>query len=205
MNDHYRKLINFVYEKIKHIKEPNILEFGVREGVSTKMFIKLCEAHLGNLYSIDTKDCKSVSKSKRWNFIQSRDDNFDFIKNKIPEKFDIIFLDTLHEAQHVKKIFYYYYKFLKTDGFFFIDDTSWLPYVKKSYRDGVYAEINNQETFEILLKIYFANYQNFDLEFSFVSSGFALAIKLNNNELNSPKKIPSRKLGVKNLMWKILK
>ena len=118
MNDHYRKLINFVYEKIKHIKEPNILEFGVREGVSTKMFIELCEARLGNLYSIDTKDCKSVSKSKRWNFIQSRDDNFDFIKNKIPEKFDIIFLDTLHEAQHVKKIFYYYYKFLKTEGIF---------------------------------------------------------------------------------------
>ena len=205
MNDHYRKLKNFVYEKIKHIKEPTILELGVREGVSTKMFIELCEAHLGNLYSIDIKDCKSVSKSKRWNFIQSRDDNFDFIKNKIPEKFDIIFLDTLHEAQHVKKIFYYYYKFLKTDGFFFIDDTSWLPYVKKNYRDGVYAEINNQETFEILLKIYFANYHNFDLEFSFVSSGFALAKKLNNNELSSPRKIPSRKLGVKNLMWKILK
>ena len=205
MNDHYRKLINFVYEKIKHIEEPTILEFGVREGASTKMFIELCEAHSGNLYSIDVNNCESVSKSKRWNFIQSRDDNFDLIKNKIPEKFDIIFLDTLHEAQHVKKIFYYYYKFLKTDGFFFIDDTSWLPYVKKSYRDGVYAEINNQETFEILLKIYFANYLNFDLEFSFVSSGFALAKKLNNNELNSPRKIPSRKLGVKNLMWKILK
>ena len=205
MNDHYRKLINFVYEKIKHIKEPTILEFGVREGVSTKMFIELCEARLGNLYSIDTKDCKSVSKNKRWNFIQSRDDNFDFIKNKIPEKFDIIFLDTLHEAQHVKKIFYYYYKFLKTDGFFFIDDTSWLPYVKKNYRDLVYGEINNQETFEILLKIYFANCNNFDLEFSFVSTGFALAKKLNNNELNSPRKIPSRKLGVKNLLWKILK
>ena len=205
MEDHYRKPINFVYEKIKHIKEPAILEFGVRAGASTKMFIKLCEAHLGNLYSIDTKDCKSVSKSKRWNFIQSRDDNFDFLKNKIPEKFDIIFLDTLHEAQHVKKIFYYYYKFLKTDGFFFIDDTSWLPYVKKSYRDGVYAEINNQETFEILLKIYFTNYHNFDLEFSFVSSGFALAKKLNNNELKPPRKIPSRKLGIKNLMWKILK
>ena len=205
MNDHYRKLINFVYEKIKHIKEPSILEFGVREGVSTKMFIELCEAHSGNLYSIDARDCKSVSKSEKWNFIQSKDDNFDFIKNKIPEKFDIIFLDTLHEAKHVKKIFYYYYKFLKTDGFFFIDDTSWLPYVKKNYRDGVYAEINNQETFEILLKIYFANYHNFDLEFSFVSSGFALAKKLNNNELNSPRKIPSRKLGVKNLMWKILK
>lgn len=205
MKDHDRKLKNFVYEKIKDIKEPNILEFGVRDGISTKMFIELCESQSGSLYSVDKNNYGSVIKSKRWNFIQSRDDNFDFIKNKIPEKFDIIFLDTLHEAQHVKKIFYYYYKFLKTDGFFFIDDTSWLPYVKKNYRDGVYAEINNQETFEILLKIYFANYHNFDLEFSFVSSGFALAKKLNNNELNSPRKIPSRKLGVKNLMWKILK
>ncbi len=205
MNDHYRKLMNFVYQKIKHIKEPTILEFGVREGVSTKMLIELCETHSENLYSIDARDCKSVSKSKRWNFIQSRDDNFEFLKNKIPKKFDIIFLDTLHEAQHVKKIFYYYYKFLKTDGFFFIDDTSWLPYVKKNYRDRFYAEINNQETFEILLKIYFANHHNFDLEFSFVSSGFALAKRLNNNELNSPKKIPSRKLGIKNLVRKILK
>ena len=129
----------------------------------------------------------------------------DFLKNKIPEKFDIIFLDTLHEAQHVKKIFCYYYKFLKTNGFFFIDDTSWLPYVKNNYRDRFYAEINNQETFKILLEIYFSNYHNFDLEFSFVSSGFALAKKLNNNELNSPKKIPSRKLGVKNFMRKILR
>jgi len=57
----------------------------------------------------------------------------------------------------------------------------------------------------MLLKIYFANYHNFDLEFSFVSSGIALAKKLNNDELNSPKKIPSRKLGVKNLARKILK
>jgi len=205
MSDHYRKLINFVYEKIKHIKEPSILELGVREGVSTKMFIELCEKHSGNLYSIDINDCKSVSNSKRWNFIQARDDNFASLKNKIPEKFDIIFLDTLHEAQHVKKIFYYYYKFLKSDGFFFIDDTSWLPYVKKNYRDRFYAEINNQETFEMLLKIYFSNYQNFDLEFSFVSSGFALAKKLNSNELKPPKKIPSRKLGIKNLARKILK
>jgi predicted O-methyltransferase YrrM len=204
MKGHYRKPMNFVYEKIKHIKEPTILEFGVKGGVSTKMFIELCEARSGNLYSIDANNCESVSKSKRWNFIQSRDDNFDFIKNKTPEKFDVIFLDTLHEAQHVKKIFYYYYKFLKTDGFFFIDDTSWLPYVKKNYRDRFYSEINNQETFEMLLKIYFANYHNFDLEFSFVSSGIALAKKLNNDELNSPKKIPSRKLGVKNLARKIL-
>ena len=80
-----------------------------------------------------------------------------------------------------------------------------MPYAKNNYRDRFYAEINNRETFEILLKIYFSNYKNFDLEFSFVSSGFALTKKLNNNELNYPKKIPSRKLGIKNLARKILR
>ena len=88
---------------------------------------------------------------------------------------------------------------------FIVDDISWIPYLKNNNFNNFFCEINNKETFEILLKIYFANYHNFDLEFSFVSSGFALAKKLNNNELNSPRKIPSRKLGVKNLMWKILK
>ena len=53
MKDHDQKLKNFVYEKIKDIKEPNILEFGVRDGISTKMFIELCESQSGSLYSVD--------------------------------------------------------------------------------------------------------------------------------------------------------
>ena len=205
MKDHDRKLKNFVYEKIKDIKEPNILEFGVRDGISTKMFIELCESQSGSLYSVDKNNYGSVIKSKRWNFIQSRDDDFDFLKKKLPDNFDIIFLDTLHEANHIEKIFYYYYKSLKIDGLFFIDDISWLPYIKNNYRDRFYCEINNKETFELLLKIYFANYHNFDLEFSFVSSGFALARKLNNNQLNLPKKIPSRIWGIKNILRKIIR
>ncbi len=91
MKGHYRKPMNFVYEKIKHIREPTILEFGVRGGVSTKMFIELCEARSGNLYSIDANNCESVSKSKRWNFIQSRDDNFDFIKTKHQKNLTLYF------------------------------------------------------------------------------------------------------------------
>jgi len=205
MKDHDRKLKNFVYEKIKDIKEPNILEFGVRDGISTKIFIELCESQSGSLYSVDKNNYGSVIKSKRWNFIQSRDDDFDFLKKKLPDNFDIIFLDTLHEANHIEKIFYYYYKSLKIDGLFFIDDISWLPYIKNNYRDRFYCEINNKETFELLLKIYFANYHNFDLEFSFVSSGFALARKLNNNQLNLPKKIPSRIWGIKNILRKIIR
>ena len=33
------------------------------------------------------------------------DDNFDFLENQLPKKFDIIYLDSLHEAKHVEKFF----------------------------------------------------------------------------------------------------
>ena len=39
--------------------------------------------------------------------------------------------------------------------------------------------INNYETFQLLLKIFHANYKNFDLDFTFVQSGYALIKKLN--------------------------
>ena len=111
---------------------------------------------------------------------QSRDDNFKLITKNIPKKVDIIFLD-LPEAKHVQKIIYYYYKFLNKNGFFFIDDICWLPYVKNSWRQNI--EINNYETFHLLLNIFHANYKNFNLEFTFVESGYALIKKLNNNKI----------------------
>ena len=35
------KKIRFIYDNIKKIKNPNIIEFGVRKGVSTEMFLYL--------------------------------------------------------------------------------------------------------------------------------------------------------------------
>ena len=37
--------------------------------------------------------------------------------------------------------------------------------------------MNNKETFNIILDIYSENVSNFDLEFTFISSGFALIKK----------------------------
>ena len=65
---------------------------------------------------------------------------------KLPKKFDVIYLDSLHEADHVK-IFYHYFKKLKVGGFFFIDDISWLPYLSKKKRNNFYCEINNPRNF----------------------------------------------------------
>ena len=38
-NDYIRKLNNFMIDEIKEIKNIKILEFGVRKGVSTKLFL----------------------------------------------------------------------------------------------------------------------------------------------------------------------
>ena len=205
MKNYNKKFEQFIFKKIANLNKPKILEFGVQRGYSTKRFLDLIEKRGGRLYSVDVDDCSNISKNNKWKFIQSRDDNFDLIKKKIPKKIDVIFLDSLHEANHVKKIIYYYYKFLSKNGYFLIDDICWLPYVKNSWRQNKYAEINNFETFQTLTEIFYGNYENFDLEFSFVESGYGLIRKLNNKKLNSSKKIPLKKFSPKNIIKKIIK
>ena len=43
----YESKVEYIIEKIKHIKNIQILELGVNKGISTKKFLKLCE--LNNL------------------------------------------------------------------------------------------------------------------------------------------------------------
>ena len=204
MKKNNKKFENFIFHKIKNLKNPKILEFGVQKGYSTKRFLDLINKKGGQLISVDINDCSGITKNKKWKFIQSRDDNFKLITKNIPKKVDIIFLDSLHEAKHVQKMIYYYYKFLKKNGFFFIDDICWLPYVKNSWRQNSYAEINNYETFHSLLNIFHANYKNFNLEFTFVESGYALIKKLNDKMIISPKKIPLKRYRPKYFVKKIL-
>lgn len=200
MSDNNHKLNTYLYDKIKNINNVKILEFGVREGVSTKLFVSLAEKNNGKVFSVDLDDYSNLLNSNTWKFIHSRDDNFGLIKSKIDNEFDVILLDSQHEANHVKNIIYNYYDLLKKGGYFFIDDISWLPYLKNSYRDNFWCEINNKETFNIILDIYSDNTSNFDLEYSFISSGFALLKKTNNDPLNPMRKKRGRSFSIKNLL-----
>jgi hypothetical protein len=200
-NRHFRKLYNIFNYEISLIKKPKILEFGVSEqAMSTKFFLKYCELNLGNLYSVDINNYQNKFSSNHWNFLHSRDDNFDFLENKIPQELDIIYLDTIHKADHIEKIFYHYYPKLKIKGYFLIDDISWLPYLKKNEKDHFYMERNNEESFYRLLEIFNMNRDNFDLEFSFIGTGVAKITKLNNNKLIRPNKISNRKYCLKNFL-----
>ena len=198
------KLKNFFENQLRDIRNPKILEFGVKEGRSTKLLLDYCKKRNGELFSIDIDDYSNLFTDQNWHFIKSRDDDLDFLKEKIPKKFDVIYLDSLHEAKHVEKIFYKYFDYLKIEGIFFIDDISWLPYLKNLSRDSFYCEINNKETFEKLLQIYNCNQEKFDIFFTFISSGMCKIVK-KQDLLNKTKKFTSREFSLKNLMRKLFK
>ena len=208
MTEYSYKLDNFLYPLISNISNPNILELGVQNGTSTKKFLELCEKNDGFLFSADINDCAAVSSNSRWLFLKTRDDNFDYIKSQIPKKLDIVFLDSLHEAAHVEKIFYEYYEMLNVGGYFFIDDISHIPYVKNNERNSFYCEINNKETFNTLLDIFNGNNNHFELNFAFKSSGLAIIKKVSENSLNKKIQIKTREKSLKNilrLIWQNLK
>ena len=83
MTDYEYKLNNFLYPLISKINNINILEFGVQKGRSTLKFLEICNKNDGYLYSVDVDDCSKVSNDSRWLFMNSRDDNFEYIKKKI--------------------------------------------------------------------------------------------------------------------------
>lgn len=203
MSNYQKKLEEFILNDIKSIKNLTILEFGVRFGESTKKFIDIIESNGGHLYSVDVEDCKNISTSQKWTFIQSRDDDFNYLEKILPKKFDLIYLDSFHNAKHIEKIFYFYFQKLNVNGLFVIDDISHLPYLKGSKRDNFNCEINNQETFDKLLEILSSNKENINLFFSFRDSGLAKIIKKSENQLNKTKKIISRKYSFKNFFRKI--
>ena len=123
----------------------------------------------------------------------------------IPKKFDVLMIDTLHEARHVEKILYNYYPKLNKDGLVIVDDISWLYYTPKAQRDNFNIEINNRETFFKLIEIFNSNMQNINLELNFAHSGVCKIIKKNDQALNSPVKIKSREFSIKNFIKNIIK
>ena len=197
--------LDYIIKKIKHIDKIQILELGVQYGFSTKKFIELCNSNNGFLTSVDIKDCSDVIKSDRWKFIHSSDDNFKKVDKFITTDLDFILIDSLHEPNHVEKVFYHYYNFLKKGGICIIDDISWLPYSKNQWRDKEFSECINRSTFKKILEIFNQNQKKFDLEFYFKDSGYAIITKNEDSSLNKSKEIKSREFGVKNLLRKIYK
>ena len=198
------KITKFILDHENDKKNINILEFGVREGRSTKMFLDICEKNEGKLISVDVDDYSNLFNDNNWTFLKTRDDDYEKVSSYFSEDFDIILIDSLHEPTHVSKLIYTYWKHLKLNGSMYIDDISWLPYMKNSWRDHEYTENINRDTFNKILEIQLSNFDNINLTFSFSGSGMCRIIKQNHNELSKPKLIFPRKNYIKKILKKLL-
>ena len=197
------KFFDFFYKELLEYENLKILEFGVRHGVSTSLFLDICNQKKGNLYSIDVQDYSYKFNDEKWKFIQSKDDDFTKVESEIPMEFDVIFLDTIHKAEHVSNIFFHYYNKLKVGGLFIIDDISWLLYTKNNKYDHFFKEVNNHETFKKILDIYNSNQYKFDIHFNFCDTGVVKIIKRKQEPLKESKRIYSRENTLKNYLRKL--
>ncbi len=199
------KLKSFFFEEIKNIKNIKILEFGVREGNSTKFFLELCDKNNGKLYSVDINDYSQLFKNDNWKFIHSSDDDFEKVIGESEKEFDLIFIDSFHNPDHVKKLILYYFNFLKKDGLLIIDDISWVPYCKNNYRDHFHTEIVNRDTFIEILKLIPNNHKIFNAYFSFEDSGLAKLKKISNEKIQNSFELKNRSNSIKNLIKRMIK
>jgi len=204
-SDYLFKLKRNMSEVLEKIDKPKILELGVRHGLSTNFFLEYCEKNDGELFSVDIDDCSSVSKSKKWKFIHCRDDEYEKIIDITGKNFDIIYIDSFHNAQHVAKIIYLYFMDLKKEGYIFVDDISWILYSKNNIRDNFNSEINNYETFLEILNILNTNHNKLIVDFDFSSSGMCKIKKISDENLSKKKKIITRSISIKNLARKLLR
>ena len=67
--EHHKNKLDLIKEKIKNIDKPLILELGVKEGNSTKMFLEICDKNDGNLISVDILDYSKVSNNPKCIFL----------------------------------------------------------------------------------------------------------------------------------------
>ncbi len=203
-DNYLKKIKNFIFEYEKNKKNLNILEFGVREGRSTKIFLDICRENGGKLLSVDIDDYSNLFKDENWTFLKSRDDDYKKVSNLFTEKFDIILIDSLHEPNHVAKLIYLYWQHLNVRGSMYIDDISWLPYIEGSWRDHEYTENINRNTFFKILEIQNSNYNSMDLTFNFNGSGMCRIIKVSDDNLIKYKIIKNRNMLFKNNIKKLL-
>ena len=192
----------YIKKRIENIPKIQILELGVHQGNSTKLFLETCNLNKGHLISVDIVDCSNVSNDPNWEFIHSSDDDFELINKRIKASLDVIFIDSLHETSHVKKVLFNYFEFLKVGGICIIDDISWLPYILNKKKTNGYMAETNLRIFNKVLEIYNTNSENLSLEFFFEGSGYAILTRKNEKKLIQESKIIINKINFKNLLKK---
>lgn len=75
----------------------NVLEIGVRSGVSTSALLAGIEEKFGHLYSVDIDHCEVFLGHPRWTFYKADSiKQAEFLQAILPDKLDVLFVDGDH-------------------------------------------------------------------------------------------------------------
>lgn len=189
-------------------KAPIILELGVDKGNSTKIFIdSIKNKENSKLISVDIKDCSNVLQSNKWMFIKENSANISSVINQAPlikeREIDILFIDSLHHVDHIKKELYGYFQYLNPGAYIFFDDVDHEKYALNQKKDSVSFEITNRKIYDFLDAVFRGNQNQLDLCIMKGSTGLAIMRKYSNKRSNLLKPKFLRKRSLK-LFWKLI-
>lgn len=128
----------------------DILEIGVRTGISTAAFLVGIEEHGGHLYSCDINpDCAKVfAGHPQWTFIARDSRQVAALKTEIPAALDILFIDGDHTYEGAKADLENYGPLVRSGGRIILHDvcSGYDPGVRKAFdeyidKTGYEAEI----------------------------------------------------------------
>lgn len=103
-------------------KEINILEIGVNDGSSLRMWYEYFSKALIYGLDIDDKSCYNNDRVSCGILDQSKDDHLDYFAKNINTKFDIILDDGSHHLRDQQLTFYYFLDLLNPGGIYVIED-----------------------------------------------------------------------------------
>ena len=94
-----------------------VLAIAIQLIILTKIFLNAIDDKEGaKLISLDIKDCSKAAESSKWEFVKQ--DSADIEKlllthPDIKKGIDILYVDSLHTASHVKKEIYNFFEYTR--------------------------------------------------------------------------------------------
>ena len=176
------KQLLHMHEEVSARANPIVVELGVNTGNSTKMFLNaIDDKPAAKLVSIDICDFSHSAESDRWTFAQQDSTDVTALIEKAPflkNGIDVLYVDSLHTAEHVKKEVYGYYPYLNKGAVIFFDDVDSAPYMQGQRKDSIETEIANRSIFKLLSGIFRANIEQIDFTVMYGSTGLGRFDKL---------------------------
>ena len=174
--------LSIMHNEIIKNKFKNIVEFGVDRGTSTAAFLEAAEKTNGSVYSFDISDCKELFNHDKWNFYQINDleqKKIFTLFPKLNEGIDLLYIDSYHEPNHIKKLLETYFPYLNKNGHIYVDDTSSYPYRNiKSVSNAIISDLSK----EAVEEFFFSNFEQIDFHFNGNENGLCILKKVKDSK-----------------------